>query len=308
MERKIARCHDVYLEEEEDEEDEDEVKDKREDPKPRITTMEVCGALDPKLDLGAVFLPDSKDRIKQEHSSRMEIDGQEDDDDDGDETDDNTNNHGQIAVVNQHLKLLAQDPHAFVRQTAGRGQGEWTVDFELLAKDLIQFELEALLTARFGGNATRVVRILQKKGKLDEKQVGQFGLIRTKELRALLTAMQEAGYVDTQEVPRDTTRQPSRTIYLWLFDSNRCRQLVLNDIYKAMARLLQRIRVERNKMRGVLEKAERTDVVGHETEYLSKPELEALEAWRATEEKLLVQLDRQDDLVALFRDFVPALS
>jgi len=201
--------------------------------------------------------------------------------------------------------MLADDPHGFVKRKGGRGQGQWEVDYKSLAGDLIQFELEALFTARFGATATRVIRILHKKGKLDEKQVATLGLIRTRELRALLTAMQEAGYVDTQEVPRDNTRQPSRTIYLWFFDQDRCRQLVLNDLYKGMARLLQRARVERGKVQAVLEKADRTDVRGRESELLSKPELEALEEWRTTEERLLVQVDRLDDLVALFRDFVP---
>jgi len=117
--------------------------------------------------------------------------------------------------------------------------------------------------------------------------------------------MQEAGYVDTQEIPRDNSRQPSRTIYLWFYDQDRMRKLVLNDVYKAMSRLLQRIKVERERVHTVIEKAERLDVRGHEDKYLTKVEREALWAWRECEEKLLVQLSRQDDLVALLRDFLP---
>lgn len=302
MESGIARCHDVYIDAAENDWDGDEgrMKKRRKEEKPElVTTSQICDALDPSIDLAAVFPPSKsrKERIKHEDVSM--------DDRTAFSEDESEEYQGPGALANRHLQMLANDPHEFVKQRGGRGQGQWEVDFKSLAGDLIQFELEALFTARFGATATRVVRILHEKGKLDEKQVATLGLIRTRELRALLTAMQEAGYVDTQEVPRDNTRQPSRTIYLWFFDQDRCRQLVLNDLYKGMARLLQRARVEREKVQTVLEKADRTDVRGRESELLSKPELEALEEWRSTEERLLVQLDRLDDLVALFRDFVP---
>jgi len=210
-----------------------------------------------------------------------------------------------INLVQQHLQLIADDAAHLVLKISNQGHGEWKVNFPALTRAMIQLELENLFAARFGPLANRIVRILHAKGKLDEKQVGTVGLIRQKDLRSKLTAMQEAGYVDTQEVPRDNSRQPSRTMYLWFFDQDRCRQLVLNDAYKIMSRLLQRVKVEREQVQAVIAKSERTDVRGHEDQYLSKAEKEALAVFRDKEERLLVQVGRLDDLVALMRDFLP---
>lgn len=70
-----------------------------------------------------------------------------------------------------------------------------------------------------------------------------------------------------------------------------------------MARLIQRANVEKEKIQPLLDKAERTDVVGNEDRYLSAKERQTLRIWRSTEEKLLTQLGRQDDLVAILRDY-----
>jgi DNA-directed RNA polymerase III subunit RPC3 len=68
-------------------------------------------------------------------------------------------------------------------------------------------------------------------------------------------------------------------------------------------RILQRIAFEREKVQPLLSKAERSDVVGNEAKWLSKGELDALQKWKEVQEKLLLQLFREDDLVATLRDF-----
>jgi DNA-directed RNA polymerase III subunit RPC3 len=208
-----------------------------------------------------------------------------------------------MTEIKKHLQLLAEDSYRFVRLVGSRGLGEWTVDFGALTKILRQTELENIITERFDGVATRLVRILNEKGKLDEKQVSNISLLKQKEARAALTSLYESGFIQLQEVPRDANRQPSRTIYLWYFDMERCRQLVLQDCYKAMARCLQRANTEKEKMRPLLAKAERTDVVGREEHYLSKIERSALQSWKEKEERLLGQVARLDRLVGIFRDY-----
>ena len=52
----------------------------------------------------------------------------------------------------------------------------------------------------------------------------------------------------------------------------------------------------------------RIDVVGKEEQYLSKGERAALVDWKKREEKMLAQLSRLDDMVAVLRDFrLPSL-
>ncbi|KAI9670161.1 MAG: RNA polymerase III subunit C82 [Caeruleum heppii] len=211
--------------------------------------------------------------------------------------------------VRKHLRLLAEDPSRFIKQLSrdhssfNAESDTWVVDFASLIKWLRQSELETIITARFGPLGTRAVSILLDKGKLDEKQISNLALVKQKEIRSLLTAMHEAGFLQLQEVPRDNSRAPSRTIFLWYYDPETCRQLVLEDLYKTMTRLLQRIGVEKEGLRMLIEKAERTDVRGHEDVYLSLQERDALQRWRETEERLLGQVGRLDRMVGILRDF-----
>ena len=230
-------------------------------------------------------------------SSAME---EEDDDGDG-----SFSNHGSsMSSIKQHLHLLAEDEHEFVRLTEkDNGLVEWSVDFRALSGQLRQYELEKTITARFGTVATRMVRIFLDKGKLDEKQISNLGLIHQKQMRAALTVMHEAGHLELQEVPRDNNRQPSRTMFLWYFDPERCRQLVLEQTYKTMARCLQRVKVERLAIQTLIDKAERTDVVGKEDQYLSVDERVVLSRWREKEERIIGEVGRLDELVAVLRDF-----
>ncbi|KAH7058948.1 RNA polymerase III subunit RPC82-domain-containing protein [Macrophomina phaseolina] len=295
MEKKVDRCNDPF--------DQAPNEDDEADALPSVTAREVLELVDPSVDLAAAFgAPESQTNG---------VDHESDDEDEGTTANGTSQNNGVSAAapggrlhwVKQHLSLLFEDPRRFVRWVGSRGGGEYKVDFRPLSYSLIQHELEATVLARWGPLAARIIRILSAKGKLDEKQVSTTGLMRTKEIRAALTAMQEAGFVDTQEVPKDNTRAPSRTMYFWFFDQDRTRQLVLTDTYKAMARILQRIKVERAKVQSVIDKAERSDVIGNEDRFLTETEKRALRMWRETEEKLLVQLGRQDDLVAVLRDF-----
>ena len=210
-----------------------------------------------------------------------------------------------MELIRQHLLLLAEHSLRFVeyiKRTPTKPE-QWTVNFRSLARQLRQMELENTIATRFGPGATRLVRIFQEKGKLDEKAITSIGLINQKLMRSILTAMHEAGLLELQEIPRDNARQPSRTMFLWYFDPERSRQKLLEETYKAMARCLQRARVEKEGVQLTIDKANRTDVVGKEEEYLGVDERMALSTWREKEERLLGEVGRLDDLVAVLRDF-----
>lgn len=207
-------------------------------------------------------------------------------------------------LVNQHLGLLTQPPHDLVSKVSmSNSAAKWRIEFRGLARKLRHRELERLIESRYGDVALRVVRILQDKGKLDEKRLQEISLLPFRDLRQTLASMQSGGYVDLQEVPRDAQRQPSKTIFLWYYDPDRVCSSLLEDTYRAMSRTLQRIRFERGLLKDFLEKTERTDVKGHEEEYLTEGELERLQRWKNKEAQLLAMVSRLDDMVAVFRDF-----
>jgi len=215
-------------------------------------------------------------------------------------------NHASCRLLTrQHLLLLAEDPFEFaiyVRPTNSTPES-WTVNFHALSQNLRLIELENIIVSRYSTEGLRIVRILLEKGKLDEKAISSFALMNQKHMRHLLTTMHKQGHLELQEIPKDNNRQPSRTMFLWFFDPERCRMKVLEETYKTMARCFQRIQIEHEAVQSTIDKASRTDVVGKEEEYLSVDERKALEEWREKEERLLGEVDRLDDLVAVLRDF-----
>ncbi|KAL4938574.1 DNA-directed RNA polymerase III subunit rpc3 [Aspergillus oleicola] len=219
---------------------------------------------------------------------------------DDDEYDENGN---RTFKIDQHLSLLAQPPSNLTSKRLNGGIITWTIEFRHLARKLRHLELERIVEARYGDVALRVLRVLQAKGKLDEKRLQEISLLPFKDLRQVLASMQTGGFVDLQEVPRDAQRQPSRTIYLWFYDPDRIRDSILQDTYKSMSRCLQRLKFERGRLSAFLEKTERSDVKGNEEKYLSEGELERLREWRAKESLLLGEVARLDDMVAVMRDY-----
>lgn len=254
--------------------------------------------IDPYLDLTGSLGP--TETSTNNRLGKRPLDDTVNGDDDGD--DDGTNG-SRTFEIDQHLCLLAQPPLNLTSKRLNGGIITWTVEFRHLARKLRHLELERIVEARYGDVALRVLRVLQAKGKLDEKRLQEISLLPFKDLRQVLASMQTGGFVDLQEVPRDAQRQPSRTIYLWFYDPDRIRNSILQDTYKSMSRCLQRLRFERGRLKDFLEKTERSDVKGNEELYLSEGELERLREWRAKESLLLGEVARLDDMVAVVRDY-----
>jgi DNA-directed RNA polymerase III subunit RPC3 len=214
-------------------------------------------------------------------------------------------NGGCFSILRQHLLLLCEHPYSFVHHVPRTSSipEKWAVDFRSLSSTLQHLTLTSTLTSRFGSTATRLANILIAKGKLDEKALSAHSLLNVQPLRPLLTDLQKAGLFQLQEVPRDGSRQPSRTFFFWEWDAERARSKVLEDCYGAMARLVWRLRVEKGKVRALVEKAERSDVLGREEELLGKEEMMALRRWWGVAERVWGEVGRLDEMVAVLRDF-----
>lgn len=214
-------------------------------------------------------------------------------------------NRAAMAALRQHLLLLCEHPHQFLHHVSRNAtvSEKWAVNFSALSSTLLDVALTQTISTRFGPLATRLINILSVKGKLDEKTLTTLGLLNQKAMRALLTAMHQAGYLQLQEIPRDNNRQPSRTLFLWYWDADRAGARLLEESYAAMSRHVRRARVERERVRETVEKATRTDVVGREDEFLGEGERHALGVWRAKEERLWGQVGRLDEVVAMVREY-----
>ena len=189
-------------------------------------------------------------------------------------------------AVRKHLLLLAHHQDHFfhhIRATATEPE-RWAVDFRSLRQTAVLKTIFKTIDARLGTLSTRLARICQHHGRMDDKSLQSKSLLTQKEMRARLLEMQKAGLLDLQEVPRDNSRLASRTTFLYYMDEGKATAKLIEQCYKTMTRCLQRLAVEKETIAAVLEKVERSDVKGRENE-------------------LLGVVRRIDDVVAVLRDF-----
>ncbi|KAF1952015.1 DNA directed RNA polymeras-like protein III subunit Rpc82 [Byssothecium circinans] len=211
--------------------------------------------------------------------------------------------HERLQLVHTHIELLSKDPFHFVTWHSRAGHSQWHIEFDGIAKGLIQHEIENTVQARNPQYGLKLVRALRRKGKLDERQACIAMMMPANDIRVVVNDLTVQGFIQTQEVPKVERREAKQSVHLIWYDRQRAREKLLHDTYKGMIRILQRIAFEKGKVQLALSKAERSDVIGNESIYLTRDELTQLNEWKATEEKLLLQLEREDDLVAVLRDF-----
>ena len=208
-------------------------------------------------------------------------------------------------TIRNHLLVLAKHPFSFLHHNPKTSilPERWTVDFPTLMKNVSHHTLLETITSRHGVLAARLTGILYDRGKTDEKVLCSTSLIAQKTMRSYLLPLHKAGMIGLQEVPRDNSRNPQRTNFLWFFDPDRCKAKILEEAYKVMARYLRRSKVEAENVKSTVEKANRSDVIGREEELLSVQELKALKVWRKVDERIWGQVSRLDDLIACLRDY-----
>jgi DNA-directed RNA polymerase III subunit RPC3 len=207
---------------------------------------------------------------------------------------------GEDRVMSRYLRMLAEGPFTFV---VGSEQDPdmWNIDRSKLNEFLWDKEMHRLIDESLAEPALRIVRMLADRGKLEEKTMQELGLLNSKELRKCLAALQTKGFLEIQEVPKDPQRQPKSTIFLYFYDAERLRRVLLDRLYKAMSRIYQRMHLEREEMASTLNKVEDWDEA-QEAEHLVEAELEALNQWRQKESWFLTEIHRIDDSIAILRD------
>lgn len=200
----------------------------------------------------------------------------------------------------QHLLLLCESQHQLLRHC---GMEQWTIDFDALTASLQVMELDTVIQRNVGQTGLRLVRILRRVGKMDEKTLPNLALMSKADMQKLMLKMQMLGFVDIQEVPRDNNRTASRTLFLYWTDTNRCLDRLLDNTYKTMVRCMQRLDVQRRQEADVLDLVKRDDVRGREKEMMQTRYYNRFIRVTEIQEMILAQVMRLDNLVGTLRDF-----
>ena len=294
LEANIPRCYEEYPD---PPQPGDEGGDNQIDPKALVTARDVAKKISRDLDICEGLDPNAVVQITRKgHVRSANILSQP--------TDPSTLSMDEkTRIIDKHIQLLSEDPTHFVTWHSRAGYSQWHIEFEEIAKQLIQTEIENTVSARKGTLGVKLIRALRKKGKLDERAACNTMMMSAGDIRGIVNDLTVQGIVQTQEIPKVERREAKHSLHLIWYDRQRAREKLLHDTYKGMVRILQRIQFEREKVKPLLSKAERSDVVGNEEKWLSKGELDALRKWKEVQEKLSLQLFREDDLVATLRDF-----
>ncbi len=217
--------------------------------------------------------------------------------------DEQSSKNTRFEQMRQHLLMLSQSQQGFVRHCGTQGRGQWTVDFKRVMDTFRRAQADAVIEQTFGRHGLRLTRILRSKGKLDEKTLPALALMKKGDVQGKMLALQMAGFVDVQEVPRDNSRTANRTMFFWFFDEERVQSRLLDDLYKTILRCLQTLDVERHRERNILSFVERKDVRGKEEEVMTAEHYNKYSRFLELQSKLLGHVMRLDDLVSVFKDF-----
>lgn len=210
---------------------------------------------------------------------------------------DEDRNQVHIGDLERELMLLESS----LKFLSGVGS-TWTINKDALDTWTRQEEILRAMDSRLDPPAPRVLRILIDKGMLEEKTLQEVGLLGAKELRQSLSKLKQMGYLDLQEIPRDPHRLPNKTVFLWNHDAGRVSNMILENVYTSILRLIQMLRLERKALAGTLEKIERDDVKGKEQEMLAPGEFTVLTRFRRLEQWIWGEIHRLDSTIAILRD------
>jgi DNA-directed RNA polymerase III subunit RPC3 len=287
---------------------------------PLVTTTELLAQLPPDFDLASgIGKVGTKVENRSNGTAPRFKDPVLDDDDDDDivrpvkrqrvtfEDESHVNGEAQQSRTTQlknHLDILAADTCGFVSKISGDNHGTWSVDYEALADYMRTAELDKMILENHGPYGHRLVRMMKKVGKLEEKMSPNIGLLKQSDIRTKLAEMHMAGIVDIQEISRDAQHTIARTIFLWYFDTQRVRAIYLDRLFKSMTKCLQRLESAKEDAKDELLALKREDVKGlAPEEFLQPASLQRLATYQHTEDALLTQIGRLDSLISLFQDY-----
>lgn len=134
------------------------------------------------------------------------------------------------------------------------------VDFQSAGRKLKWNLLKRTVQDVFGDNEARVLSIMRKEGRVDEKHISKLALMSLPDTREACSRLFSNSLISLQEVPKGADRNPQRTFFLYFLDYPRALAWLSDHLYKTQGRLAQRREWERERERALLKKIERTDV------------------------------------------------
>jgi hypothetical protein len=133
--------------------------------------------------------------------------------------------HVLVAVMcSPRINILAKDAEGHVRE--GVRFPSVNVNFRAIIDILRRECVLDIASSRYGPKAARVMRLLQAKGQLEQKEVGDLAMLPPKDARAALYMLLKGGMLKLHEISKRPDMAPTNTFFMWSVDmEGACKQL-----------------------------------------------------------------------------------
>ncbi|CAO1626109.1 unnamed protein product [Sympodiomycopsis kandeliae] len=186
---------------------------------------------------------------------------------------------GETAAMTSSLRFLTPgttntDVTTF---TGSKISSSCAIDFVSLGRKMKWNLLKQTIEKVFGETESKVLGVLRKEGKLEEKHISKLSLLSLSETREACERLFSYSILNLQEIPKTSDRNPQRTFFLYYLDYPKSLAWLQDHIFKTQARIMQKRSNERDKFKLLLNKIERSDVISDGIEnVLSKVEIQRL--------------------------------
>lgn len=261
--------------------------------RPKIEKEKALGNLDEDEESNEINTLQNNDFVKEDEEDQE--DEEEYEDINGDT--DNSSAHS-VSLVNHHLKLLSSATSIpFIMEL---GPGTFTIPYYKLLEIVKEYNYDELIKKTLGSESLRVLRCIKHLKLVDEKTIANAVLLKDKVVRNEIYKLIQLNVIEIQEIPRSNDRAASKTFFAFRYNKANSYSFLKNSLVHNMANILHVIEQFKSENKVLLEKCEREDVKGNESELLLESELRTLNALKFREANNIGKLNRLLSLYDIF--------
>ena len=185
------------------------------------------------------------------------------------------------------LEKVSHDEHGLLARASEGGGGAYVIDYNACYELLLSNTIESIIEERYGCKALRVIKNLQRKKFLEMSQLSECTLIPPQELHDIMSRLYRENMVSLQEVPRLEEYVPGKTFYLYYFDVDKVRRILLDRAFQIIGNMIVKRRTVFEESERVLQKEERvSELLGEAGGAATAEQLDEIEQLLTPGEKL----------------------
>ncbi|KAI8990858.1 hypothetical protein BDF20DRAFT_841224 [Mycotypha africana] len=209
-----------------------------------------------------------------------------------------------LEVVKEYIKLLLTDNVTFLKAREELGHKHYSVNLKGAVYFIKRYLVETFITVKFGAVPCRLARILFEKLKLTDQQLQKLAILSIHDVRRELGILLSHGLIEIQEIRTSNTESsPARTTFLYSISFERCCQVLIASIHRAIVNLQQCKEIEITMRKQVTEELTIKNDLLWNIDIPSGIQNNEIVRMEAVLEKIEVSKRRLDEMLMILQDF-----